>query len=129
MHLNFRRAFNRAGGAAVGASVLAMALVQDGGAQDGALVHHIVIESFAFLPASVTVKVGERVEWTNNDVVPHTATAMDKSWDTGQISNGESRVVVATAAGAIEYFCVFHPHMKGEIVSVAAPGHADAPGR
>ena len=128
MHLNLRRAFKRAGGAVLGASVLAMTLVQDGDAQDGVLVHHIVIESFAFSPASVTVKVGDEVEWTNNDVVPHTATALDKSWDTGQMNKGESRIVVAAAVGTIEYFCIFHPHMKGEIVSAAALGHADVPG-
>ena len=112
----------------LGVSAFALALAQPGKAQDGTGVHYIAIESFAFSPARVTVKVGDRIEWTNNDVVPHTATAADKSWDTGEMTNGESRVVVITAAERIEYFCTFHPQMKGEIVSERASGRIDTLG-
>ena len=35
----------------------------------------VTIRSFKFEPATVTVNVGDIVEWKNDDIVPHTATA------------------------------------------------------
>ena len=34
----------------------------------------------AFEPKQVTVHVGDALEWANQDIVAHTATARDKSW-------------------------------------------------
>ena len=35
----------------------------------------ITIANLAFQPAHVSAKVGDTVEWTNNDIISHTATA------------------------------------------------------
>jgi plastocyanin len=40
-------------------------------------VESVSIQGFAFSPSVVTVHVGDSVEWTNNDVLAHTATAND----------------------------------------------------
>ncbi len=35
----------------------------------------VAIADFAFVPATITINVGDRVRWTNTDTVAHTATA------------------------------------------------------
>ncbi|MEO1000591.1 MAG: hypothetical protein AAFW69_08335, partial [Pseudomonadota bacterium] len=56
------------------------------------------------------------VAWTNTDVVPHTATAGDGSWDTGALSRGEAGEVTFAVEGRFDYLCAFHPMMTGRIV-------------
>ncbi len=79
------------------------------------MVHEVEIKSFKFEPAILQVRVGDTIRWTNNDVAPHTATAKDFSWDTGELEHSGSGEVVVTASMESSYFCVFHPHMKGKI--------------
>ena len=45
----------------------------------------------------------------------HTATASDKSWDV-TIEPGKSGRLTLTGSGSVNYFCRFHPNMKGRIV-------------
>jgi plastocyanin len=80
---------------------------------------HIEISKLVFEPASVTVDVGDTVEWTNKDIVAHTATAKDKSWEV-DLPPGASGTYQIGQAGAIDYFCRFHPNMRGKI-AVTAP--------
>ena len=82
-------------------------------------VHEVIIQSFAFVPERLEVSVGDIVRWTNNDLAPHTATAVEFGWDTEIIDNGESAEVVATQGMELTYFCVFHPHMKASLVIVS----------
>ena len=77
--------------------------------------HHIAIRRFAFDPATLTVRPGDRVEWTNHDIAPHTATDRDGVWDTGELARGESGSLELLEPGPVAYFCAFHPHMTGRI--------------
>lgn len=77
--------------------------------------HEVQIENFRFLPDTLTVAVGDTIVWTNHDFVPHTATAEDRSWDTGSIAADSSGTVVVQRAGTYPYLCVFHPVMKGVV--------------
>ena len=79
-------------------------------------VHSVAIRGFQYAPATLTVAVGDTVVWTNEDVVPHTATASG-AWDTGSIGARESRRVVIAAVGRRGYRCAFHPGMKAEVVA------------
>jgi plastocyanin len=74
------------------------------------------IASFKYAPATVTVKKGGRVRWTNSDGAAHTSTADDRSFDTQTIDRGKARMVTFTTAGTFAYHCDFHPFMKGEVV-------------
>jgi plastocyanin len=75
------------------------------------------IKDFAFNPPEITVPVGGSVTWTNSDPVPHTATGLDReALQSGAIAPGESFTQAFDAAGTVEYFCEFHPNMKGSIV-------------
>jgi plastocyanin len=77
----------------------------------------VVIQDFVYAPASLTVKAGETVKFTNKDVVSHTATADDgASFDTGLIGQNESAVVTFDTPGTYTYHCTPHPQMKGTIV-------------
>jgi plastocyanin len=77
--------------------------------------HAVAIRSFTFQPATLTVALGDTVVWTNEDVVPHTATARSGGWDSGSLSTRQSWRFVAEAPGHHQYFCVFHPNMQGAI--------------
>jgi plastocyanin len=76
----------------------------------------VEIKGFAFNPATITVPAGTTVTWTNQDAAPHTATADDKSFDTGRIEQGKSGSVTFDKPGTYTYTCTFHPNMKGTVV-------------
>ena len=71
----------------------------------------VEIRGFKFVPATPAVKPGDVIVWVNKDIVAHTATAKDGSWDSGLIkSGGESQMVVKDDTFQV-YFCRFHPSM------------------
>ena len=78
--------------------------------------HHVIeIARFRFAPDRLVVEPGDRVTWINRDIVPHTATAIDESWDTGEIAPGQEGSMTVTAALTVDYFCRFHPSMKAAL--------------
>lgn len=77
--------------------------------------HQVEIRKFKFSPERIEAKPGDTIIWTNFDIAPHTATANDKSWDTGTIKKGESKSLLVTKDLHRDYFCRFHPHMKAGI--------------
>jgi plastocyanin len=81
----------------------------------GAATHTVTIEGMKFVPASLTVKKGDRVVWKNKDVVPHTATAK-RGFDSRSIAAGKSWSHVARKPGRHDYVCTFHPGMKATLV-------------
>ena len=74
------------------------------------------MKNMNYLQGRLVVRVGTTVEWTNNDPLPHTVTASDKSFDSGLIQPGKSYRHTFTKAGTFNYFCVPHPFMKGVVV-------------
>ena len=76
----------------------------------------VTISDYTFAPATVTVHPGDMVVWTNQDDVPHTATARDgKTFDSGTIDPGASARVTFHALGHYAYRCAIHPDMLGEV--------------
>ncbi|HXS14682.1 MAG TPA: cupredoxin family copper-binding protein [Candidatus Saccharimonadales bacterium] len=76
----------------------------------------VTIQNFAFSPATLTVKVGDKVTWTNQDSAGHSATADDGSFDTGVLPQGQSGSITFNKAGTYTYHCSVHPMMKGTII-------------
>ena len=77
----------------------------------------VEIKNFSFNPPEITVPVGGSVTWTNDDSTPHTATGLDREvLQSGAIKPGESFTQTFDTAGTFDYFCEFHPNMKGTIV-------------
>jgi plastocyanin len=75
---------------------------------------HVAIDQLAFLPAEIAIKAGETVEWTNKDRFAHTATVKG-GWEV-LIPPGKTATHVATVDDTVDYYCRFHPNMKGRIV-------------
>jgi YVTN family beta-propeller protein len=81
----------------------------------------IRIRAFAYTPATVTVAVGHKVTWINDDPVPHTATAQTthgKLWDVGQVVPGASMTVTMTKPGTYVYQCDDHPFMQAKLIVI-----------
>ena len=75
----------------------------------------ISMENLVIAPAQATARVGDTIEWVNNDVLAHTATAHNGDWDV-IIPSKKTVKVVIKKAGTIEYYCRYHPNMTGQIV-------------
>jgi plastocyanin len=74
------------------------------------------IKDLAFNPASVTVKVGETVTWTNSDSMTHTITGDNGEFDSGDIASGKTFSFTFQNPGTFAYHCSIHPSMKATIV-------------
>ena len=77
--------------------------------------HTVTIHNFAFHPAELTVDVGDTIVWKNMDIVSHTVTATDGSFDSDEIKPGKSWKLVAKKAGTFVYACSPHPNMRGTL--------------
>lgn len=73
----------------------------------------VTIDKLVFSPTNIRAKVGDTIEWTNKDVIAHTATAKG-GWDVMIPAKSKGKVTLK-AAGAVDYFCRFHPNMKGRV--------------
>jgi plastocyanin len=102
--------------ACLGATPGSPGLGEPASASRGAPGATIVIENMQFIPATLTVRRGERVTWINKDIVPHDVTAGDKSFDSGSIAAGATWSTVAGHAGQVAYACSFHPTMTATLV-------------
>jgi plastocyanin len=78
------------------------------------------ISGFAYDPDPVTIQVGGKVTWLNEDAAPHTATAEDGSFDTGTLDEGKLKSESFKEAGSFAYICTIHPGMNG-VVEVVEP--------
>jgi len=74
----------------------------------------VTIDKLVFAPTEVNAKVGDTIEWVNKDALVHTATATNNDWNVN-IPGNQSGKIVLKKAGAVDYFCKFHPNMKGRI--------------
>jgi plastocyanin len=74
------------------------------------------IQNSAFAPATMTVRVGDTVTWTNRDAFSHTSTSDTGAWDTGVIRAGAASSFTFAAAGTFAYHCAIHSFMHGTIV-------------
>lgn len=75
----------------------------------------VTIRDSTFTPGNLQVPVGARVTWTNSDDAPHSATAKDRTWDTGILSKGESKTLTFDKAGDYIYYCTVHPSMVARL--------------
>lgn len=80
----------------------------------------VTISNFAFSPASISVKKGTTVTWTNKDAVAHTVTETDgqdgpKSDSLGQ---GQTYSFTYNTVGTFKYHCSIHPNMTGTVTVI-----------
>ena len=77
--------------------------------------HTVTIEGNAFRPDDLTVDPGDTVVWVNRDFYPHTATEIDRRFDSGTIPANGSWELTVEASGELRYFCTLHPTMKATL--------------
>jgi plastocyanin len=75
----------------------------------------IVTENLVITPAEASVKVGDTVQWTNKDILAHTATARNGDFDV-MLPPKKSAALVLKKAGTVDYYCRFHPNMKATLI-------------
>lgn len=77
----------------------------------------VKISNFAFDPATLTIKVGTEVRWTNNDNVQHDVTSVGgNELNSGSIDKGQVFTHVFNTAGTFAYMCKIHPNMTATII-------------
>ena len=75
----------------------------------------LVIKDFKYEPATLKVAPGAKVTVKNEDSAPHTVTAGDGSFDTGNIEGKAQKEITVSKAGQISYRCDIHQYMTGVI--------------
>jgi plastocyanin len=75
----------------------------------------IDIKEFMYSPKELTVAVGTKVTWVNDDQVPHTVSEVNKVFRSGALDTGDSFSYTFLIPGTFEYFCTLHPQMIGRV--------------
>jgi plastocyanin len=76
----------------------------------------VQIKNFAYAPATLRVKAGSTVRWTNEDSAPHTASASNGSFTSPTLRLRGSYSKRFTRPGRYSYLCALHPGMRGTVV-------------
>jgi plastocyanin len=76
----------------------------------------IKMENIQFDPKAVTVKVGQKVKWVNEDTVAHdVASESGEKIKSPTFGRGGSFEFTPKQAGEIKYVCTLHPGMDGTL--------------
>ena len=76
----------------------------------------VKLANIAFDPKAVTVKVGQKVTWTNDDQPDHNVTSdSGASFKSKDFGNGGTFSFTPEKAGTIKYVCTIHPGMDGTL--------------
>lgn len=105
--------------AVIGPALLGAGLFAVMEAAQGPRRHVVEMRGFAFAPAQLEVALGDTIVWVNRDALPHTATAIDATWDSGEMRANASWGRVAESAGTEDYICAYHPNMRGAVTVLA----------
>jgi|SRR3989344_2228638 len=74
----------------------------------------VEIKDFAFNPATINIKAGTVVTWTNKDAAKHTV-KLDEI-ESPSLAKGQSWSYSFTTPGTYNYICGLHPSMQGKII-------------
>ena len=72
----------------------------------------VVIDKLKFDPLPAQLHKGDSIVWVNRDMLRHSATAANHSFDV-DLMPGKSGKTVLANSGAIAFVCRYHPGMRG----------------
>src|SRR5215207_6735172 len=75
----------------------------------------VAIADHYFDVADIAIEPGTTVLWVNEGKVPHTVTADDGSFDSGELYPGDSYIVTFLGSGRLSYHCQLHSEMVGSV--------------
>jgi plastocyanin len=74
------------------------------------------MKNIQFDPKAVTVKVGQKVRWVNEDTVAHNAVSQSgATFKSSTFGRGGTFAYTPKQAGEIKYVCTLHPGMDGTL--------------
>lgn len=79
-------------------------------------IHKISISDMKFTPAITNAQIGDVIEWSNQDLVPHSVTSDNKQFDSKAILPNKNWSMKLKKKGNFNYHCTFHPVMKGQLL-------------
>jgi plastocyanin len=68
-----------------------------------------------FMPPAVSVKTGDTVTWSFEDLNPHTASSDMGVFSSLPLTKGKTYAYRFAKAGTYKYHCAIHPEMMGTI--------------
>jgi len=74
------------------------------------------IVNFKFMPATVTIKVGWTVDWTNHDDIGHTVSFAGQGINSKVLQRNDRFSHTFDTPGTYTYICSIHPFMHGTVV-------------
>jgi plastocyanin len=77
---------------------------------------HLTIDNFTFKPDTITVPVGTKLVWENDDDIPHSIVETMGKFHSAALDTEDKFSFTFDNVGTFEYFCGLHPHMKGKVV-------------
>jgi plastocyanin len=83
----------------------------------------VEINNMAFGPAPAHLTVGDIIEWKNNDMFRHTATARTGTFDL-DLQPGARAEVTLKKPGILNIYCRYHPTMTMRLTVANAPPKA-----
>jgi plastocyanin len=76
----------------------------------------VKIDNFSFSPATLEIKAGTTVTWTNADDIPHTVVSNDKVFKSKALDTDDKFSFKFDKPGSYPYFCSLHPKMTAKVV-------------
>jgi len=76
----------------------------------------VSIEGYAYRPATITMRRGDRVVWTDRGRASHTVSFQRGPGDLGDVDPGERLSARFPDPGRFRFACAYHPGMRGRVI-------------
>lgn len=76
----------------------------------------VEVKNFAFMPKTLTVRVGTTVTWRFEDSAAHTVDIATGNIVSKPLKSGATYTHTFRQAGTYNYICSIHPYMRGSVV-------------
>src|SRR3954453_9861859 len=98
-----------------GMSMGGMSMSAPGGSDAAVATIAVRIKDFDFSPATITIKAGSTVVWTNDDSVQHDVTFHGGGISSSVLNRDDTFSHTFSSAGTYRYICSIHPFMHGTV--------------
>jgi plastocyanin len=79
------------------------------------VIYTVILKDMKFGPTPPAIHVGDTIEWDNEDIFLHSATAKDKAFD-AELKPKAHLWTTFRKPGTYAFACRYHPGMTGTIV-------------